>query len=51
MGKVASHPSAILLFVQLLGVLVYPYIETGGTQSVVFEIAATRAGTGDLGDP
>jgi hypothetical protein len=38
MGQVASHPSAILLFVQLLGVLVYPYMETGGTQSVVFEI-------------
>jgi VanZ family protein len=38
MGKVASHPSAILLFVQLLGVLVYPYLETGGTQSVAFEI-------------
>ena len=38
MGKVASHPSAILLFVQLLGVLVYPYLEMGGTQSVVFEV-------------
>ena len=38
MGQVASHPSAILLFVQLLGVLVYPYMGTGGNQSVVFEI-------------
>jgi len=38
LGKVASHPSAILLFVQLLGVLVYPFIETGGTGSVIFEI-------------
>ena len=37
-GQVASHPSAILLVVQLLGVLVYPFMETGGMQSVVFEI-------------
>jgi hypothetical protein len=38
LGKVATHPSAILLFVQLLGVLVYPFMETSGTGSVIFEI-------------
>jgi hypothetical protein len=37
-GKIARHPSAILLVVQLLGVLVYPYMEQGGSGAVVFEI-------------
>jgi hypothetical protein len=37
-GKIASHPSAILLFVQLLGVLVYPFTETGGVGAVFFEV-------------
>jgi Ion channel len=33
-----SHPSAILLVVQLIGVLVYPYMEETGTGSVLFEV-------------
>jgi hypothetical protein len=37
-GQVARHPSAILLVVQLLGVLLYPFIETGGLGAVLFEI-------------
>ena len=37
-GQVARHPSAILLVVQLLGVLIYPFIETGGVGVVIFEI-------------
>jgi Ion channel len=37
-GRVASHPSAILLFVQLLGVLVYPFMEQGGVGAVLFEV-------------
>jgi Ion channel len=37
-GQVARHPSAILLVVQLLGVLLYPYIQTGGVGAVLFEI-------------
>jgi Ion channel len=37
-GGIASHPSAILLFVQLLGVLVYPFMEKGGVGAVLFEI-------------
>ena len=37
-GQVARHPSAILLVVQLLGVLIYPFIETGGVGVVLFEI-------------
>ena len=37
-GQVARHPSAILLIVQLLGVLLYPFIQTGGVEAVVFEI-------------
>jgi Ion channel len=37
-GRIASHPSAILLFVQLLGVLVYPFMASGGTGAVLFEI-------------
>ena len=38
MGKVLSHPSAILLVVQLLGVLVYPFMEQGGVGGVLFEV-------------
>ena len=37
-GKIASHPSAILLVVQLLGVLVYPFMEEGGVGGVLFEV-------------
>ena len=37
-GQVARHPSAILLVAQLLGVLLYPFIETGGLGAVLFEI-------------
>ena len=36
-GKIASRPSAILLVVQLIGVLVYPFMEEGGVGGVVFE--------------
>jgi hypothetical protein len=38
MGKIASHPSAILLVVQLLGVLLYPFMETHGVGAVAFEV-------------
>ena len=38
MGDAAGPPSAILLVVQLIGVLVYPFMEETGTGSVVFEI-------------
>jgi Ion channel len=38
MGKIASHPSAILLVVQLLGVLLYPFMETRGAGAVAFEV-------------
>jgi hypothetical protein len=37
-GRVAKHPSAILLVVQLLGVLIYPFIETGGIGALIFEV-------------
>ena len=37
-GRISSHPSAILLVVQLVGVLVYPFMETGGPGAVIFEI-------------
>ena len=38
-GKVATHPSAVLLVVQLLGVLIYPFLEgTGEFGRPVFEI-------------
>jgi hypothetical protein len=37
-GTVLAHPSAILLVVQLLGVLVYPYMEETGPGAVLFEI-------------
>jgi Ion channel len=37
-GKIASHPSAILLVVQLLGVLLYPFMETRGVGAVAFEV-------------
>lgn len=37
-GRIASHPLAISLFVQLLGVLVYPFLEKGGVGAVLFEI-------------
>jgi Ion channel len=37
-GKIASHPSAILLVVQLLGVLLYPSMETRGVGAVAFEV-------------
>jgi hypothetical protein len=38
MGKVLKHPSGILLVVQLLGVLIYPYIPETSTGRVVFEV-------------
>jgi hypothetical protein len=37
-GKIASHPSAILLVVQLLGVLTYPFMATGGVGALLFEV-------------
>ena len=37
-GTVLAHPSAILLVVQLLGVLLYPYMEETGPGAVLFEI-------------
>ena len=37
-GKIANHPSAILLVVQLLGVLLYPFMETRGVGAVAFEV-------------
>jgi Ion channel len=37
-GTLLAHPSAILLVVQLLGVLIYPYMDETGTGSVLFEI-------------
>src|SRR5215211_765606 len=37
-GRIASHPSAIVLFVQLLGVLIYPFMEQGGVGAVLFEV-------------
>jgi Ion channel len=37
-GTVLAHPSAILLVVQLIGVLVYPFMEETGPGAVVFEI-------------
>jgi hypothetical protein len=37
-GKIISHPSAILLVVQLIGVLVYPFMEDTTNGRVVFEI-------------
>lgn len=37
-GRVAKHPSAVLLVVQLLGVLIYPFIETGGIGALIFEV-------------
>jgi len=37
-GRVAGHPSAVLLVVQLLGVLIYPFIETGGVGALIFEV-------------
>ena len=37
-GTLLAHLSAILLVVQLIGVLVYPFMEETGTGSVVFEI-------------
>jgi hypothetical protein len=37
-GKVLSHPSAVLLVVQLLGVLLYPFMEEGGVGGVLFEL-------------
>jgi Ion channel len=37
-AKVVSHPSAVLLFVQLVGVLIYPFIEnTAGFARGLFE--------------
>jgi Ion channel len=37
-GKVVSHPSAVLLTVQLVGVLIYPFIEnTAGVGRALFE--------------
>ena len=37
-GKLVSHPSAILLIVQLLGVLIYPFMASGGVGAVLFEV-------------
>ena len=37
-GRIARHPSAILLVVQLLGVLVYPFMEQGGIGALLFEV-------------
>ena len=37
-GKVLSHPSAVLLVVQLLGVLIYPFMEEDGVGGVLFEV-------------
>ena len=37
-GTLLAHPSAILLVVQLIGVLVYPFMDETGTGSVLFEI-------------
>jgi hypothetical protein len=37
-GRIARHPSAILLVVQLLGVLVYPFMEQGGMGALLFEL-------------
>ena len=37
-GTVLAHPSAILLVVQLIGVLVYPFMEEIGPGAVLFEI-------------
>jgi Ion channel len=37
-GTVLAHPSAILLVVQLIGVLVYPFMEETGPGAVLFEI-------------
>jgi hypothetical protein len=37
-GTLLAHPSAILLVVQLIGVLIYPFMDETGTGSVVFEI-------------
>jgi Ion channel len=37
-GKIASHPSAILLVAQLLGVLLYPFMGTRGVGAVGFEV-------------
>ena len=36
--RIARHPSAILLVVQLLGVLVYPFMEQGGIGALLFEV-------------
>ena len=37
MGRLVTHPSAILLAVQLIGVLIYPFIETGAVGRGLFE--------------
>jgi hypothetical protein len=37
-GKIISHPSGILLVVQLIGVLSYPFMENSTSGRVVFEI-------------
>jgi hypothetical protein len=37
-GKIISHPSGILLVVQLIGVLIYPFTENTTSGRVVFEI-------------
>ena len=37
-GKIISHPSGILLVVQLIGVLIYPFMEDTTPGRVVFEI-------------
>jgi hypothetical protein len=37
-GKVVTHPSAVLLVVQLLGVLIYPFMEGTDFGRTVFEV-------------
>jgi hypothetical protein len=37
-NKIIRHPSAVLLVVQLIGVLVYPFMENSSPGRVVFEI-------------
>ncbi len=37
MSRLVTHPSAILLAVQLIGVLIYPFIETGAVGRGLFE--------------
>ena len=36
--QIGRHPSAVLLVVQLVGVLLYPFMEEAATGRVVFEL-------------